>query len=204
MSSQVLYKLPDLAYDFNALEPYISAEIMQLHYSKHHNGYVTNLNAALEKYYDAESKGDMSAMIGLQQAIRFNGGGHVNHSIFWTNLASPSHGGGGAPSGDLATALIKEFGSLESFISTFSSQTSAVQGSGWGWLGYHKPSSKLVIATSSNQDPLSTQGLVPLLGIDVWEHAYYLQYKNVRADYVKNIWNVVNWKNVEQRFKAAQ
>ena len=203
MTSQVLYKLPDLAYDFNALEPVISAEIMQLHYSKHHNAYVTNLNAALEKYYEAESKGDMAAMIGLQQAIRFNGGGHVNHSIFWTNLAPPSHGGGGAPSGDLSSALIKEFGSIESFIEKFSSQTVAIQGSGWGWLGLNKARGSLVIATCGNQDPLSTQGLVPLLGIDVWEHAYYLQYKNVRADYVKNIWNIVNWKNVEQRFKSA-
>ena len=203
MTSQVLYKLPDLAYDFGALEPVISAEIMQLHYSKHHNAYVTNLNAALEKYYEAESKGDMAAMIGLQQAIRFNGGGHVNHSIFWTNLAPPSHGGGGAPSGDLSSALIKEFGSIESFIEKFSSQTVAIQGSGWGWLGLNKARGSLVIATCGNQDPLSTQGLVPLLGIDVWEHAYYLQYKNVRADYVKNIWNIVNWKNVEQRFKSA-
>ena len=203
MTSQVLYKLPDLAYDFNALEPVISAEIMQLHYSKHHAGYVTNLNAALEKYYEAESKGDMAAMIGLQQAIRFNGGGHVNHSIFWTNLAPPSHGGGGAPSGELSSALIKEFGSIESFIEKFSSQTVAIQGSGWGWLGLNKARGSLTIATCGNQDPLSTQGLVPLLGIDVWEHAYYLQYKNVRADYVKNIWNIVNWKNVEQRFKSA-
>jgi Fe-Mn family superoxide dismutase len=203
MSAQVLYKLPDLAYDFNALEPVISAEIMQLHYSKHHNAYVTNLNAALEKYCEAESKGDMAAMIGLQQAIRFNGGGHVNHSIFWTNLAPPSHGGGGAPSGDLSSALMKEFGSIESFIEKFSSQTVAIQGSGWGWLGFNKASGRLVIATCNNQDPLSTQGLVPLLGIDVWEHAYYLQYKNVRAEYVKNIWNIVNWKNVEQRFKSA-
>src|SRR5580692_1266606 len=104
MSNATPYKLPDLPYDFNALEPVISAEIMQLHYSKHHNAYVTNLNAALEKYYEAESKGDIAAMIGLQQAIRFNGGGHVNHSIFWTNLAPPSHGGGGSPSGELSTA----------------------------------------------------------------------------------------------------
>jgi Fe-Mn family superoxide dismutase len=203
MSSQVLYKLPDLAYDFNALEPVISAEIMQLHYSKHHNAYVTNLNAALEKYYEAESKGDIATMIGLQQAIRFNGGGHVNHSIFWTNLAPPSHGGGGVPSGELSSALVKEFGSVESFIEKFSSQTVAIQGSGWGWLGLNKASGRLVISTCGNQDPLSTQGLVPLLGIDVWEHAYYLQYKNVRAEYVKNIWNIVNWKNVEERFKSA-
>lgn len=204
MSGHVLYKLPELSYDFSALEPVISAEIMQLHYSKHHNGYVANLNAALEKYYDAESKGDIASMIGLQQAIRFNGGGHVNHSIFWTNLAPVSHGGGEGPSGDLHAALTKEFGSVESFIEKFTALTVAVQGSGWGWLGWNPISKRLVLAACSNQDPLSTQGLVPLLGIDVWEHAYYLQYKNVRADYVKNIWKIVNWKNVEQRFKEAQ
>jgi Fe-Mn family superoxide dismutase len=204
MSGHVLYKLPELSYDFSALEPVISAEIMQLHYSKHHNGYVANLNAALEKYYDAESKGDIASMIGLQQAIRFNGGGHVNHSIFWTNLAPVSHGGGEGPSGDLHAALTKEFGSVESFIEKFTALTVAVQGSGWGWLGWNPISKRLVMAACSNQDPLSTQGLVPLLGIDVWEHAYYLQYKNVRADYVKNIWKIVNWKNVEQRFKEAQ
>ncbi len=204
MSGHVLYKLPDLSYDFSALEPVISGEIMQLHYSKHHAGYVTNLNAALEKYYDAESKGDIASMIGLQQAIRFNGGGHVNHSIFWTNLAPVSHGGGGAPAGELQAALIKEFGSFESFVEKFSAMTVAVQGSGWGWLGWNPATKRLLMTTCSNQDPLSTQGAVPLLGIDVWEHAYYLQYKNVRADYVKNIWKIVNWKNVEQRFKDAQ
>lgn len=202
MISQSPYKLPDLSYDFNALEPVISAEIMQLHYSKHHNAYVTNLNVALEKYREAESKGDIAAMIALEPAIRFNGGGHVNHSIFWTNLAPVSQGGGQTPDGALAEALKKEFGSVESFIEKMSAQTAAIQGSGWGWLGCHKDSKKLVITTCGNQDPLSTQGLVPLLGIDVWEHAYYLQYKNVRADYIKNIWKIVNWKNVEERYRS--
>jgi superoxide dismutase, Fe-Mn family len=198
-----MHKLPDLPYDFAALEPVISAEIMELHYTKHHNAYVTNLNAALQKYAEAESKGDVAAMISLQQAIRFNGGGHVNHSIFWTNLAPVSQGGGGGPSGALAAALQKDFGSIESFIEKMIAQTAAIQGSGWGWLGYNKESKKLVITTCSNQDPLSTQGLIPLLGIDVWEHAYYLQYKNIRLEYVKNIWNIVSWKNVEERFQAA-
>ncbi|NDD58797.1 MAG: superoxide dismutase [Chlamydiae bacterium] len=197
------FKLPELPYDFGDLEPVISAEIMQLHYSKHHNAYVTNLNVALEKYAEAEAKQDVAAMIALQQAIKFNGGGHVNHSIFWTNLA-PTNQGGGNPSGDLLHAIEKEFQSLDSFIEKFSAKTVAIQGSGWGWLGYHKPTSKLVITTCLNQDPLSTQELVPLLGIDVWEHAYYLQYKNVRADYVKNIWKIVNWKNIEERFINAK
>jgi Fe-Mn family superoxide dismutase len=204
MSSHVLYKLPDLSYDFNALEPVISAEIMQLHYLKHHNAYVTNLNAALEKYYEAESRADMGAMIALQQAIRFNGGGHVNHSVFWTNLAPVARGGGELPKGPLMDALQQEFGSFDGFKEKLSALTVAVQGSGWGWLGYNKASGKLAIASCSNQDPLSAQGLIPLLGIDVWEHAYYLQYKNVRADYVKNIWNIVNWKNVEERFTTAK
>jgi Fe-Mn family superoxide dismutase len=204
MSGHVLYKLPELPYDFSSLEPVISAEIMQLHYSKHHAGYVSNLNAALEKYYDAESRGDIAAMIGHQQAIKFNGGGHVNHSIFWTNLAPEAHGGGGTPSGDLQTALNKEFGSFDSFVEKFTALSVSVQGSGWGWLGFNPVSKRLGIVTCNNQDPLSTLGLVPLLGIDVWEHAYYLQYKNLRADYVKNIWKIVNWKNVEQRFKEAQ
>jgi Fe-Mn family superoxide dismutase len=204
MSNSTPYKLPELPYDFSALEPVISAEIMQLHYSKHHQGYVTNLNAALEKYRDAEAKGDVAAMIGLQQAIKFNGGGHVNHSIFWTNLAPVGKGGGELPKGELDKAIQTEFGSLDAFIEKLSAAAGGVQGSGWGWLGYNKAGGKLLIATCSNQDPLSTLGFVPLLGIDVWEHAYYLQYKNVRADYVKNIWKIVHWKNVEERYSQAK
>jgi Fe-Mn family superoxide dismutase len=204
MSNFTPYKLPELPYDFSALEPVISAEIMQLHYSKHHNAYVTNLNTALEKYHSMEGKGDIAAMIALQQAIKFNGGGHVNHSIFWTNLAPVNKGGGEAPKGALAEAICAEFGSVNSLIESMSTATVAIQGSGWGWLGYNKATRRLAIATCPNQDPLSTCGLVPLLGIDVWEHAYYLQYKNVRAEYVKNIWSLVNWKNVEERFSAKE
>ena len=198
------YKLPDLPYDFSALEPVISGEIMELHYSKHHNTYVTNLNAALEKYAEAESKKDVAALIALQKAICFNGGGHVNHSIFWTNLCPESQGGGAPPKAELMNALERDFGGFEAFKEAFSAQTVAVQGSGWGWLGLNPKTKKLEIATCANQDPLSTKGLVPLLGVDVWEHAYYLQYKNVRPDYVKNIWKIVNWKNVEQRFEEAK
>jgi Fe-Mn family superoxide dismutase len=204
MSQATPYKLPELPYDFNALEPVISAEIMQLHYGKHHQAYVTNLNAALEKYHEAEAKGELSTMISLQQAIKFNGGGHVNHSIFWTNLAPAGKGGGGEPGGELAQAIKQEFGSLESLIEKMSASSVAIQGSGWGWLGYNKASGRLALAACANQDPLSTQGLIPLLGIDVWEHAYYLQYKNVRPEYVKNIWKIVHWKNVEERFAKAK
>jgi len=198
------FKLPDLPYDYNELEPTINAEIMQLHHKKHHQGYVTKLNEALEKYTNAKARNDIAEMIALQPAIRFNGGGHVNHSIFWTNLAPSKKGGGGAPIGSVAERITKQWGSFDSFKSTFNSKSAAVQGSGWGWLGYDKAEDRLVIATCSNQDPLSTQGVVPLLGIDVWEHAYYLQYKNARPDYLSAIWNVVNWKNVEERLKVAK
>jgi superoxide dismutase, Fe-Mn family len=201
------YQLPPLPYDFSDLEPVISAEIMQLHYKKHHQAYVDNLNKALDQYAEAQPKAEQSNspadLIAIQSAIKFNGGGHVNHSIFWTNLAPKSHGGGTPPNGELLNALKKDFGSLEKFIEQFSTKTVAIQGSGWGWLGFCKTHHTLQIVTCENQDPLSTKGLIPLLGIDVWEHAYYLQYKNVRADYVKNIWNVVNWKNVQERYQQA-
>lgn len=195
------YQLPELPYDFNALEPVISAEIMELHYSKHHKGYVTNLNAALEKYHEAESKNDVAQMIALQSMIKFNGGGHINHSIFWTILAPK--GGVDAPKGDLLKMIERDFSSLDSFKEKFNAATTAIQGSGWGWLGFNKSLKKLEIATCANQDPLSTKGLVPILGVDVWEHAYYLQYKNVRADYVKAIWQILNWPGIEERFKRA-
>ena len=197
------YQLPQLPYDFGALEPVISGKIMEIHYTKHHQAYVTNLNAALEKYQDAEKKNDLGAMIALQQAIKFNGGGHVNHSIFWTNLAPKDKGGGGAPQGELLKAIEGQFGSVDGLKEKMTAMTVAIQGSGWGWMGYDKGNKKIVITTCSNQDPLTTQGFVPLLGIDVWEHAYYLQYMNVRADYVKNIWNIVNWTNVAERLTSA-
>jgi superoxide dismutase, Fe-Mn family len=203
MTEQKTYQLPELPYDFAALEPYISAEIMELHYKKHHQAYVNNLNAALEKYHAAEAKQDLQTMIALEQAIKFNGGGHINHSIFWTNLA-PHGKGGEAPHGALADAIKKDFGSQDSFVEKMTAAAGGVQGSGWSWLGYNKTLDRLVITTCANQDPLSTQGLVPLLGFDVWEHAYYLQYKNVRPDYLKNIWKVVNWKNVDERFTKAK
>ena len=202
MAQQINYQLPDLPYDFQALEPVISAEIMELHYSKHHKAYVTNLNTALEKYHEAESKHDVAQMIALQSAIKFNGGGHINHSIFWTILTSP--GKGGAPGGELAKMINRDFGSFTHFQEILNTSTVGIQGSGWGWLGYCKIEGKLRIALCPNQDPLSAQGLIPLLGIDVWEHAYYLQYKNVRADYVKAIWNIFNWKAIEERLPKAK
>ena len=202
-SEKTTYQLPELPYDFNALEPVISAEIMELHYKKHHMAYVTNLNTALEKYHEAETKNDVASMIALQAGIKFNGGGHINHSIFWTILAPISKGLNHGAKGDLARMIDRDFGSFDLFKEKFNLATIGIQGSGWGWLGYHKGLKRLEIATCSNQDPLSTQGLVPILGIDVWEHAYYLQYKNVRADYVKAIWQVFNWKSIDERFAKA-
>ncbi|KAK3736644.1 hypothetical protein QZH41_017025 [Actinostola sp. cb2023] len=195
------HSLPDLAYDYDALEPTINTEIMRLHHSKHHATYVNNLNVAEEKYAEAIAKGDTSAAVALQPALKFNGGGHINHTIFWTNL-SPS--GGGEPTGDLMEAIKSDFGSFENFKERFNAATIAVQGSGWGWLGYDKVNKRLAITTCANQDPLqATTGHIPLLGIDVWEHAYYLQYKNVRPDYVKAIYNVVDWTNIADRYLAA-
>lgn len=197
------YKLPDLEYDFNALEPIISAEIMTLHYTKHHATYVANLNKALEQLSEAEQKNDLPTQIALQSAIKFNGGGNINHSIFWNNLAPIQKGGGTPPEGELAKAINETFGSLDKFIESFSAKTIAIQGSGWGWLGYNKNNRSLEIATCDNQDPLIIKNLIPILGIDVWEHAYYLQYKNVRADYVKAIWKIINWKNAAERYTQA-
>jgi len=204
MPDFISHEQNDLPYDFNALEPVISAEIMELHYTKHHKGYVTKLNTALEQYFEANDKMDLEAMLALQSSINFNGGGHVNHTIFWTNLAPEGQDGGGEPQGDLAVAINKQFGSFENFIEKFNAKTAAVQGSGWGWLGYCNEKKTVEIATCQNQDSLSTKGLIPLLGVDVWEHAYYLQYKNMRPEYLKNIWRVVNWKNVAERFEKAK
>ncbi|XP_066278579.1 superoxide dismutase [Mn], mitochondrial-like [Branchiostoma lanceolatum] len=199
--TRLKHTLPDLPYDYGALEPTISAEIMQLHHSKHHATYVNNLNVAEEKLAEAQAKGDVTTEIALGPALKFNGGGHLNHSIFWTNL-SPN--GGGEPQGEVLAAINRDFGSFENLKKKMSASSVAVQGSGWGWLGYDKENNRLSIAACPNQDPLqATTGLIPLLGIDVWEHAYYLQYRNVRPDYVNAIWNVVNWENINERFLAA-
>uniref|UniRef100_P41979 Superoxide dismutase [Mn] 3.3, mitochondrial n=1 Tax=Zea mays TaxID=4577 RepID=SODM3_MAIZE len=188
--------LPDLSYDFGALEPVISGEIMRLHHQKNHATYVVNYNKALEQIDDVVVKGDDSAVVQLQGAIKFNGGGHVNHSIFWKNLKPISEGGGEPPHGKLGWAIDEDFGSFEALVKRMNAEGAALQGSGWVWLALDKEAKKVSVETTANQDPLVTKGasLVPLLGIDVWEHAYYLQYKNVRPDYLNNIWKVMNWK----------
>ncbi|ESO87254.1 hypothetical protein LOTGIDRAFT_210661 [Lottia gigantea] len=202
VATRLTHTLPDLPYDYNALEPYISADIMKLHHSKHHNTYVTNLNIAEEKLAEAVAKNDVNTCINLQPALKFNGGGHINHSIFWEVL-SPN--GGGEPSGDLKETIKRDFGSFENMKKELSGAAVGVQGSGWSWLGFNPNSGRLRVAVCANQDPLqATTGLIPLFGIDVWEHAYYLQYKNVRPDYVQAIFNIANWKNVADRLADAK
>ncbi len=221
MSSK--FALPDLTYDYGELEPFISADIMKIHHTKHHATYVTNLNVATEKLHDSLAKNDISSIVSLQQTLKFNGGGHLNHSIFWQNLIPQNKGGGDLATGDLRTMIEAQYGSLEAFQTTMAATSVGVQGSGWGWLGFDKQSKKLIVTTTANQDPLeATTGHIPLLGIDVWEHAYYLQvfkilfdselqcdhfflqYKNVRPDYLKNIWNIINWKDVAERLAKAK
>ncbi|KAL1122337.1 hypothetical protein AAG570_003742 [Ranatra chinensis] len=189
--------LPALPYSLNALEPVICAEIMELHHQKHHATYVANLNAAEDNLKAAIEKCDLNAIISLQPALKFNGGGHLNHSIFWSNL-SPN---GGTPSEELMRAICSSFGCLDDMRNKMMAMTNAIQGSGWGWLGVNPETKKLHLATCANQDPLqATTGLIPLFGIDVWEHAYYLQYKNARAEYTKRIFEIINWDDVNRRF----
>ncbi|KAL5287674.1 SOD2 family protein [Megaselia abdita] len=195
------HTLPELPYDYAALEPIVCREIMELHHTKHHQTYVNNLNAAEEQLKDASSKSDVTKIISLQGALKFNGGGHINHSIFWQNL-SPNRSD---PSADLKKALEAQWGSFDNFKKEMSALTVAVQGSGWGWLGYNKKTQKLQLAACPNQDPLeATTGLVPLFGIDVWEHAYYLQYKNLRPSYVESVFEIANWKDISERFAKAK
>ena len=196
------HTLPDLPYDYNALEPIISADIMKLHHQKHHQTYVNNLNVAEEKFEEAKAKNDLNTMIALGPALKFNGGGHLNHSIFWETLCCK---GSSAPTGCLADAIKRDFGTYENMVQKLSALSVGVQGSGWGWLGYNKQFDRLELAALPNQDPLfPSTGLHPLFGIDVWEHAYYLQYKNMRADYVKNIFQVANWRKVEEYFEKVR
>ncbi|CAL1698685.1 unnamed protein product [Somion occarium] len=193
-----IHTVPPLDYPYDALEPHISAEIMTLHHTKHHQAYVTGLNAAEEAFAKAETPKDK---IKLQSALKFNGGGHINHTLFWKNLAPTSAGGGKLTGGPLKAAIERDFGSVEAFKTKMNTKTAAIQGSGWGWLGYNPDTSKLEIVTTPNQDPLLSH--VPIIGIDIWEHAFYLQYKNVKPEYLKAIWNVVNFQEAEKRFVEA-
>jgi superoxide dismutase, Fe-Mn family len=195
------YTLPELGYDYGALAPSISGQIMELHHSKHHQAYVTGANAALAALAEARDKGDLANVNKLEKDLAFNLGGHVNHSVFWTNM-SPD--GGDKPTGDLASAIDDHFGSFDQFTAHFTAAAMGVQGSGWAALTWDSIGQNLLINQFFDQQSNFAAGTVPLLLLDVWEHAYYLDYKNVRADYVKAFWNIANWANVQERFTAAR
>ncbi len=194
------YTLPDLPYDYAALEPSISGRIMELHHSKHHQAYVTGANTALAQLAEARDSGNLANVNKLEKDLAFNLGGHVNHSVFWTNL-SPE--GGDKPTGELASAIDDHFGSFDKFQAHFTATALGVQGSGWAVLAWDSIGQRLIIVQFFDQQANFPAGVVPLLMLDVWEHAYYLDYQNVRADYVKAFWNIVNWENVQARFQAA-
>lgn len=200
------HTLPELSYDYNALEPHIDAKTMEIHHTKHHQTYINNLNAALESHPDLQDKPveDLIRDLGsvpeaIRVAVRNNGGGHLNHSMFWTVMGP---GTGGQPSGDLASAIDSAFGSFSDFQDAFAKAGATRFGSGWAWLCVD--GGKLVVTSTPNQDNPVTDGLTPILGLDVWEHAYYLNYQNRRPDYIKAWWNVVNWDQVSANLSAAK
>lgn len=200
------YQLPKLPYGYDALEPYIDVETMHIHHEKHHNTYVTNLNAAIEKHPELGSKSieeliaDIDALPeDIRTAVRNNGGGHANHTFFWEIMAPKA---GGEPVGELKTAIDEAFGSFTDFKAKFKAAATTRFGSGWAWLVVKD--GKLEIISTPNQDSPLMEGLTPILGLDVWEHAYYLNYRNVRPDYVDAFWNVVNWDKVNELYLAAK
>jgi len=197
------YTLPPLPYDYASLEPHIDEQTMRIHHDKHHQGYVNGLNAALGKLAGARQSGDFADVQQLSRLLAFHGGGHANHTLFWQNMAPPGRGGGGEPTGRIAEQIAKDFGDLARFQAHFSAAAAAVEGSGWAVLGWHPLLGRLLVQTMMNQQNLTVLGTVPLLVLDVWEHAYYLKYQNRRGDYVKAWWNVVNWQDAEGRFQHA-
>ncbi|WP_168582970.1 superoxide dismutase [Gephyromycinifex aptenodytis] len=196
------YTLPDLPYDYSALEPHISGKIMELHHDKHHATYVKGANTAVEKMAEARADGTIAdkALL-LSRNLAFNLGGHTNHSIFWKNL-SPN--GGDKPTGELAAAIDEFFGSFEQFQAHFTGVASTLQGSGWAMLGYDQLGQRLLIEQMTDQHGNITAGFVPVVMLDMWEHAFYLDYQNVKPDYIKAWWNVVNWEDAAARFEAAR
>ncbi|MCS7464662.1 superoxide dismutase [Paenibacillus doosanensis] len=200
------HQLPALPYANNALEPHIDETTMMIHHDRHHNTYVTNLNAALEGHADLQAKSleDLIANLdsvpeAIRTAVRNNGGGHANHSLFW-EIIGPN--GGGAPTGKLADAINSELGGFDKFKEDFAKAATTRFGSGWAWLSV-TPQGKLVVSSTPNQDSPIMEGNTPILGLDVWEHAYYLKYQNKRPDYIGAFWNVVNWAEVGKRYEAA-
>ena len=196
-----VYTLPDLPYDYSALEPHISAEIMQLHHDKHHAAYVTGANTALEKLAEARENGDLSPVNKLEKDLAFNLGGHINHSVFWKNM-SPD--GGGRPEGELGSAIDEFFGSFDGFQKHFDASAAGLQGSGWSMLVWDVMGKRLNVMQLFDQQGNLPAAQIPVLQLDMWEHAFYLQYKNVKADYVKAWWNVVNWTDAAERFNRAK
>jgi Fe-Mn family superoxide dismutase len=196
-----VYTLPELPYDYAALEPHISARIMELHHSKHHAAYVAGANAALEQMAEARSTNSFGAINKLEKDLAFHLGGHINHSIFWTNLSADGHDG---PTGELAAAIDEFFGSFDAFKAHFSAASLGIQGSGWGILSWDPVGARLIIQQLFDQQANTAQGTIPLLQLDMWEHAFYLDYQNVKADYVAAFWNIINWENVSTRFTAAR
>jgi len=194
------YVLPDLPYDYSALAPHISPRVMELHHSKHHQAYVTGANAALAQLEEARATGDLRHVNKLEKDLAFNLGGHLNHSVFWENL-SPD--GGGQPEGELASAFDDAFGSFEAFKAHFTATALGVQGSGWAVLAWDAASARPLVFQLFDQQGNVPLGVTPLLQLDVWEHAYYLDYANVRADYVTAFWEIVNWPDVARRFAAV-
>lgn len=196
-----VYTLPDLDYDYAALEPHISAQIMELHHSKHHNTYVQGANTTLEKLEEAREKDDNAAINLYMKNLAFNLGGHSNHSVFWKNMTPE---GQGRPEGELASAIDEYFGSFEKFQAQFTAVATGIQGSGWAILAYDTIGQRPTLFQLYDQQGNVPVGVVPLLMLDMWEHAFYLDYKNVKGDYVKAWWNVVNWDDVAKRFDTAR
>lgn len=201
------FQLPALPYANDALEPHIDAQTMEIHHDRHHNTYVTNLNAALENAPELQEKSleDLLSNLdsvpeSIRTAVRNNGGGHHNHSLFW-EIIGPN--GGGAPTGDIAAAIDSELGGFDKFKEDFAKAATTRFGSGWAWLVVGKDG-KLSITSTPNQDSPIFEGLTPILGLDVWEHAYYLKYQNKRPDYISAFWNVINWDEVNKRYAAAK
>jgi len=196
-----LYTLPDLPYDYGALEPHYSGKILELHHDKHHAAYVKGSNDTLDQLADVRQKGEFGSIVGLEKTLAFNLSGHVLHSIFWTNLSCD---GGGKPEGELAAAIDESFSSFDAFKAQLTNATSTVQGSGWGVLAWEPLGKRLYIEQVYDHQSNVGQGSTKLLVFDAWEHAYYLQYFNVRADFVKALWEIVNWQDVARRFEAAR
>ena len=195
------YVLPELGYDYAALEPHVSAKIMELHHSKHHAAYVKGANDTLEKLAAAREKGDFASLPLLEKQLGFHTSGHVMHSIFWKNL-SPK--GGGAPSGELATAINAHFGSFDAFKKQLTAAANGVMGSGWATLSWEPVGKRLITTQLYDHQSETSIGSIPLLVFDAWEHAWYLQYQNVKASFFEALWNVVNWDDVGQRYAGAQ